>query len=456
MIGSPNVTATRKGVNASALPSSPLSSTGISSTRPAQPLGVRGGDLESGVGAERGAHHDRLLDAEVVHKRDDLARRRSPSSSATCRAAVRAAVAEQVHRDHAVAARGELFGERPVHLLGEQQPVQEDQRAPIRRSAARGPPAPAAARDLSRPSAVLGVGKALAVELEVRHRANVLPSHRVRGRSSPGSPPPDRPALGAGSAYWPRGQGHATEPAPRDSVTVALRRTGRRAMLRARVVNRPAPRRTQRRRPDGKAAPHPRRPDRGDHRRRARDRTLRPRRRDCVQGMKVVIGDLDAESARETAAQLGAPERVVALALDVTDRDSFAAFLDGAEERFGPLDVLVNNAGDHADRALHRRGRPDRATDDRYQPARGDPRLQARAGADGSARPRPHREHLLAGGEVRRAGGATYSATKHAVVGLTEAIRGELRLMGAHIDVSYVMPTWSTPNWARGSARRAG
>ena len=31
-------------------------------------------------------------------------------------------------RDHAVAARGEVFGQRPVHLLGEQQPVDEDQR----------------------------------------------------------------------------------------------------------------------------------------------------------------------------------------------------------------------------------------------------------------------------------------------------------------------------------------
>ncbi len=43
-------------------------------------------------------------------------------------------------------------------------------------------------------------------------------------------------------------------------------------------------------------------------------------------------------------------------------------------------------------------------------------------------------------GKFGAPGGATYSATKHAVVGLTEAMRGELRLMGAHIDVSYVMP----------------
>jgi short-subunit dehydrogenase len=43
-------------------------------------------------------------------------------------------------------------------------------------------------------------------------------------------------------------------------------------------------------------------------------------------------------------------------------------------------------------------------------------------------------------GKFGSPGGATYSATKHAVVGLTEAVRGELHLMGAHIDVSYVMP----------------
>ncbi len=161
----------------------------------------------------------------------------------------------------------------------------------------------------------------------------------------------------------------------------------------------------------------------------------------CLRsGMKVVIGDLDAESARETAAQLGPPERVVALALDVTDRDSFVAFLDGAEERFGPLDVLVNNAG------IMQIGRFIDEDD-----------LTARRMIDinlhgvilgcklALARMAPRdRGHIVnissQAGKFGAPGGATYSATKHAVVGLTEAIRGELRLMGAHIDVSYVMP----------------
>ena len=35
----------------------------------------------------------------------------------------------------------------------------------------------------------------------------------------------------------------------------------------------------------------------------------------------------------------------MALPLDVTDRSSFCAFLDEAEEQLGPVDVLINNAG---------------------------------------------------------------------------------------------------------------
>src|SRR3712207_8572753 len=61
------------------------------------------------------------------------------------------------------------------------------------------------------------------------------------------------------------------------------------------------------------------------------------------QGMKVAIGDLDLDEAQRTADALGAG--TVALRLDVTDRDSFATFLDEAEAQLGPIDVVVNNAG---------------------------------------------------------------------------------------------------------------
>jgi len=156
------------------------------------------------------------------------------------------------------------------------------------------------------------------------------------------------------------------------------------------------------------------------------------------QGMKVAIGDVDSEAARQTAAELG--PSAVALPLDVTDRESFSRFLDGAEEQLGPVDVLVNNAG------IMQVGRFIDEDD-----------LTARRMVDinlhgvilgmklALARMIPRdRGHIVnissQAGKFGAPGGATYSATKHAVVGLTEAVRGELRLMGAHIDLSYVMP----------------
>ena len=171
-------------------------------------------------------------------------------------------------------------------------------------------------------------------------------------------------------------------------------------------------------------------------------------------GMKVAIGDVDLEAARKSAAELG--PRTVALPLDVTDRDSFAAFLDESERQLGPLDVLINNAG------IMQIGRFIDEDD-----------LTARRMVDINLHgvilgmklalvrmiPRD-RGHIInissQAGKFGAPGGATYSATKHAVVGLTEAVRGELRLMGANIDLSYVMPVVVNTELGSGLGRMRG
>ena len=61
------------------------------------------------------------------------------------------------------------------------------------------------------------------------------------------------------------------------------------------------------------------------------------------KGAKVAIGDLDVELAQKTASSLGGES--LGLELDVTLRDSFASFISQVEERLGPIDVLINNAG---------------------------------------------------------------------------------------------------------------
>lgn len=60
-------------------------------------------------------------------------------------------------------------------------------------------------------------------------------------------------------------------------------------------------------------------------------------------GAFVALGDLDFDVAARAAAKLGT--KAIGLRLDVTDPASFEAFLAAAEDTFGPLDVLVNNAG---------------------------------------------------------------------------------------------------------------
>jgi NADP-dependent 3-hydroxy acid dehydrogenase YdfG len=154
------------------------------------------------------------------------------------------------------------------------------------------------------------------------------------------------------------------------------------------------------------------------------------------EGAKVAIGDLDLKLAEKTASALGGD--TIALELDVTRRDSFASFLSQVEERLGPVDVLVNNAGIMP---LGRFVDEDDATARRMV----DINLHGLMFGMKLALPSMQRRnsgHIVniasQAGKGGFPGGATYCATKHAVVGLSEAVRGEL--VDTDIEVSCVMP----------------
>jgi NAD(P)-dependent dehydrogenase (short-subunit alcohol dehydrogenase family) len=66
-------------------------------------------------------------------------------------------------------------------------------------------------------------------------------------------------------------------------------------------------------------------------------------RRFVEEGARVVIADVDIEDGEALAAELGAS--VAFQATDVSDAMQVRAAVDGAVERFGRLDVMVNNAG---------------------------------------------------------------------------------------------------------------
>lgn len=61
------------------------------------------------------------------------------------------------------------------------------------------------------------------------------------------------------------------------------------------------------------------------------------------EGHRVVTSDLDGELAATEAERL--PGNCSGYGLDVTDRDAFRAHLEMVSEKYGPIDVLINNAG---------------------------------------------------------------------------------------------------------------
>lgn len=63
----------------------------------------------------------------------------------------------------------------------------------------------------------------------------------------------------------------------------------------------------------------------------------------AAEGATVVVTDLNGDTAAQTAGTLGNDS--VGLQVDVTDRASVEAAVDQVIDRFGRIDVLVNNAG---------------------------------------------------------------------------------------------------------------
>ena len=170
-------------------------------------------------------------------------------------------------------------------------------------------------------------------------------------------------------------------------------------------------------------------------------------------GMRVGIGDLDGDLAGAAAAELG--DGAVGRHMDVTRRASFAAFLDTVEERLGELDVLVNNAG------IMVLGRFVEEDDDT---ARRMVDINVHGVLLGMklalprmvARDRGHIVNMASqAGTFGAPGGATYSATKHAVVGITEAVRRELQLEGSSVRLSYVLPYIADTELGRGTTTDA-
>jgi NAD(P)-dependent dehydrogenase (short-subunit alcohol dehydrogenase family) len=150
-------------------------------------------------------------------------------------------------------------------------------------------------------------------------------------------------------------------------------------------------------------------------------------------GAAVAIGDLDGDAAQKLASEIGVD--AIGIALDVADREAFAAFLDAAEQSHGPLGVMINNAGIDWVGPFHEE--PDRVSRRELDVNLMGTILGARLAMQRMLpRDQGHVVNIASGvGRVPLPGSAVYSATKHAIVGLTESLRLEYRRTGIRFTV---------------------
>lgn len=157
------------------------------------------------------------------------------------------------------------------------------------------------------------------------------------------------------------------------------------------------------------------------------------------RGMKVVLADRDAARLDEVAAGIG--EAALAVPTDVTDPAALDALADAAYTAHGQVDLLFNNAG------VLSTGLSWEIPADRWQMS-----LDVNIGGIVNAL-RAFVPRLIAADRPARiintasVGGflpaplmAPYSATKFAVVALTESLAGELSMLGSKVQVSLLAP----------------
>jgi NAD(P)-dependent dehydrogenase (short-subunit alcohol dehydrogenase family) len=148
-------------------------------------------------------------------------------------------------------------------------------------------------------------------------------------------------------------------------------------------------------------------------------------------GARLALADLDAEALAVAKAELSPLTPTETYRLDVRDRDAYARTADAAEAALGPVSLLVNNAGVAGGAAAPK------MTYDLWDWGLGVnlggvvngvqtflPRMTIRGGGGQIV------NTASGAGLVASGGGVLYHTAKFGVVGMTEALRAELKPHG--------------------------
>jgi 3-oxoacyl-[acyl-carrier protein] reductase len=153
-----------------------------------------------------------------------------------------------------------------------------------------------------------------------------------------------------------------------------------------------------------------------------------------AEGARVVLGDLDLAATEAAVEKLGGREIADAVRCDVTSAADVAALVARAVDRFGSLDVMVNNAGITRDATMRK------MTEEQFDQVISVHLKGSWHGTRTAAGVmREQRRGAIVNissisGKVGLVGQTNYSAAKAGIVGLTKAAAKEVAHLGVRIN----------------------
>ena len=152
-------------------------------------------------------------------------------------------------------------------------------------------------------------------------------------------------------------------------------------------------------------------------------------------GANVVLGDIASDAVDAAARALDAGDRALGLPCDVTVAEEVHALCDAAVERYGGLDVMVNNAGFTRDATMRKMSEDDFDAviavhlKGAWLGTRTASAIMRERGTGGSIV-----NVSSISGKVGNPGQTNYSAAKAGIVGLTKAAAKEVGFAGIRVN----------------------
>ncbi|CAM3198306.1 3-oxoacyl-ACP reductase FabG [Mycobacterium intermedium] len=153
-----------------------------------------------------------------------------------------------------------------------------------------------------------------------------------------------------------------------------------------------------------------------------------------AEGARVVLGDVNLEATQVAAKQLGGDDVALAVRCDVTRADDVQALIQTAVDRFGALDIMVNNAGITRDATMRKMTEEqfDQVINVHLKGTWNGTRLAAAVMREQKSGAIINMSSIS--GKVGMIGQTNYSAAKAGIVGMTKAAAKELAYLGVRVN----------------------